>query len=297
MVMSHKTTALALVLSMMSGVMHASRVSAQEKNPAISITSPLRASKNPNYFQAAGGTSLILCGSHTWNTLQDWGTNGSLEPLDFHTFVGFLKAHEHNFTFLWYTELPTFRGLPTTGKSPPDFTVGPHPWLRTGPGKATDGGLKFDLTKFNQDYFDRLRARVKALHTAGIYVGVYLFTGEWQLRFRFKGDGYPFSGPNNVNGIDDGYRGGSPDTGIASVTMNAPNAITGFQDAYVRKTIDTLNDLPNVLWIVSEEAPKNSLWWSKHLISVVRAYEKGKRYQHPIGYAIPAEPQIGRAHV
>jgi hypothetical protein len=39
--------------------------------------------------------------------------------------------------------------------------------------------LKFDLTKFNQSYFDRLRARVQALNKAGIYAGIYLFTGEF----------------------------------------------------------------------------------------------------------------------
>jgi len=76
--------------------------------------------------------------------------------------------------------------------------------------------------------------------------------------------------------------------------MAAPNAMTDYQDAYVRKAIDTLNDLPNVLWIVSEEAPKNSNWWSKHLMSVVREYEKEKRFQHPIGYKIPAEPPDDR---
>lgn len=66
--------------------------------------------------------------------------------------------------------------------------------------------------------------------------------------------------------------------------MTAPNAISNTQDVYVRKTIDALNDLPNVLWIVSEEAPTESTWWNNHLISLVRAYEKSKRYQHPIGY-------------
>jgi hypothetical protein len=253
------------------------------------ITVPLRPSKNPNYFEDASGTPLILCGSHTWNTLQDWGTDGTLRPLDFDAFVNFLKAHGHNFTLLWYTELPTFHGLPTTEKSPPDFTVGPHPWMRTGPGQATDGGLKFDLTKFNQEYFDRLRSRVKALQDSGIYIGVYLFTGEFQLRYRFRSDGYPFSGPNNVNEVDDGYRGGAPETGLASVTMTAPNTVTDFQDAYVKKTIDTLNDLPNVLWIVSEEAPTQSAWWNSHLISLVRNYEKDKPYQHPIGYATLGE--------
>ena len=255
------------------------------------IREPLRASSNPNYFQDADGVPLILCGSQTWNTLQDWGTDGDVQPVDFAAFVHFLTAHGHNFTLLWYTELPRFHGLPTTDTAPPDFSVSPFPWKRTGPGLATDGRPKFDLRRYNQDYFDRLRQRVQMLDKAGIYVGVYLFTGEWLLRFRCANDGYPLSGPNNVNGIDDGYRGGAPESGLASVTMTAPNAITDVQDAYVRRTIDTLNDLPNVLWIVSEEAPAQSTWWNAHLIALVRSYERTKRWQHPIGYAALADNQ------
>ena len=244
---------------------------------AASSVGPLSASANPNYFKDASGTPLILNGSHTWNSLQDWGSNGSLQTLDFTAFVNFLVAHGHNFTLLWRAELPRFCGMPTTASSPPDFMVGPHPWLRTGPGTATDGGLRFDLTRFEQSYFDRLRTRVQALSNAGIYAGVYLFTGEWLNAFRCPSDGFPFTGANNVNGIDDGG-------GIGSMTMTSPNAITAFQDAYVRKVIDTLNDLPNVLWIVSEEAPTNSTWWSAHQIAQIRSYESGKPFHHPIGY-------------
>ncbi len=254
------------------------------------IAGPLTASRNPNYFQDASGRPLILCGSQTWNTLQDWGTGGLVQPVDFDAFVAFLKAHGHNFTLLWRTELPKFSNLPVTATNPPDFTVSPHPWLRTGPGLATDGGRKFDLAQFDPAYFDRLRARVAALNRAGIYAGVYLFTGEFLLRFRSGTDGYPFSGPNNINGVDDGYRGGAAETGLGSVTMTATNAITDLQDAYVCKAIETLNDLPNVLWIVSEEAPMKSIWWNSHLISLVRACERTKRYQHPIGYATLENP-------
>jgi hypothetical protein len=246
------------------------------------IAGPLVVSGNPNYFKDANGSVLILNGSQTWNTLQDWGSNGSLQATDFDRFVKFLVAHGHNFTLLWYTELPKFCGFPSTASSPPDFIVSPHPWRRTGPGTATDGGLKFDLTKFDQSYFDRLRARTQALRNAGIYAGVYLFTGEWLNIFRCPSDGYPLTGANNINGIDDGYSGGPK--GIGAVTMTAPNAITRIQDAYVEKVIDTLNNLPNVLWIVSEEAPANSTWWNDHQISHVRAYESKKPHQHPIGY-------------
>ena len=85
---------------------------------------PLSASANPNYFKDASGTPIILNGSHTWNSLQDWGSNGSLRTLDFPAFVNFLVAHGHNFTFLWCTELPKFCGLPTTDQ----FAARFHRW-------------------------------------------------------------------------------------------------------------------------------------------------------------------------
>jgi len=263
---------------------------AQVAPPSISITTsksrpitaPLRAlSNNPNYFTDGGGKAVYLTGSHTWNDFQDWGTDDAPQPFDFTAYLKMLVTHNHNFTLLWQTELPAFRGLPTKPSASPDFFVTPQPWQRTGPGPASDGKLKFDLTKFNQAYFDRLLDRVQQLNAAGIYAGVYLFSGEWLLRFRFAGDGYPFTGSNNVNGIDDGG-------GTASVTMTAPNSMTAFQDAYVKKVVDTLNDQPNVLWIVSQEAPPGSEWWNSHLISLTRSYEAGKPLQHPIGYGVLA---------
>jgi len=245
------------------------------------ITGELTVSSNPHYFQDAHGAAIILNGSQTWNTLQDWGAERSVQALDFDAFVKFLTAHGHNFTLLWISEIAN-QGR-RSSPAPSGFTIGPLPWQRTGPGTATDGGLKYDLTKFDRSFFDRLRARTQALNNAGIYAGVYLFTGEFLNIFRCSNDGYPLTGANNINGIDDGYVNGLQ--GINAVTMTAPNAITKVQDAYVEKVVDTLNDLPNVLWVVSEEAPGNSLWWNNHQISHIRAYESGKAHHHPIGYA------------
>jgi hypothetical protein len=258
-----------------------SKESSVTNNPHIS--KPLTVSPNPNYFQDETGKPIILCGSQTWNSLQDWGSNSSPQPLNFDSFVSFLKKHGHNMTLLWSTELPKFHQLPTAEVNPPDLTVTPFPFMRTGPGNASDGKLKFDLHKFNQPYFDRLRARVKKLNDAGIYAGVYLFSGEWLLRFRSTSDGYPFTGGNNINNIDDGYKEDSAATAVASITMKEENEITRIQDEYVKKLINTLNDLPNVLWIVSQEAPKTSSWWNDRLIDFVRDYEKKKPLQHPVG--------------
>src|SRR5262245_47299542 len=171
----------------------------------VPIAGPLVVSNNPNYFKDAKGNVLILNGSQTWNTFQDFGSDGAPQALDFNAFVQFLTSHGHNFTLLWLTELPKFCGFPATAGSPPDMTVTPLPWERTGPGNATDGLPKFDLTKLDKGYFDRLRIRVQALRKAGVYVGVYLFTGEWLNIFRCSADGFPFSAAHNINGADDGY--------------------------------------------------------------------------------------------
>ena len=176
------------------------------------------------------------------------------------------------------SELPKFCGLPPTASSPPDLTVGPHPWQRTGPGNATDGKLKFDLSKFDQTYFDRLRTRVQALKDAGIYAGIYLFTGEWLAAFRCSSDGYPFTGVNNVNGVDDG--------GGVELDHHDHSERDYGLSGRVRREGDRHIDLPNVLWITSEEAPSNSTWWNTHQISHIRSYESGKAYQHPIGYGV-----------
>ena len=112
------------------------------------ITGELTVSSNPHYFQDANGKALILNGSQTWNTLQDWGAGGSVQTLDFDAFVKFLTAHGHNFTLLWTVEIAKSGSI--SSAAPSGFTISPLPWKRTGPGTATDGGMKFDLTKFDQ---------------------------------------------------------------------------------------------------------------------------------------------------
>src|SRR5258706_6573925 len=194
------------------------------------ITAPLRAfPTNPNYFTHGSGKAVYLTVSNTWNNFQDWGPDDAPQPFDFAAYVKMLVTHNHNFTLLWQTELPAFRGLPTQPSASPVFFVTPQPWQRTGPGPASDGKLKFDLTKFNQAYFDRLLDRVRQLDAAVIYAGVYLFSGAWLLRFHFSGDGYPFSGSNNVNGMADGG-------GTASGTMTSPHPLAALPQASVRTT-------------------------------------------------------------
>ena len=248
----------------------------------------VQSTSNSRYFVIQGTTqAVLLSGSHTWNDFLDIGLNGTPTTFDFNGFVSFLTAHKQNATILWRKDLPTECGW-INGTD----VQTPWPWLRPGPGTASDGQAKWDLSQLNQAYFDRLRQRVMQLQGSGIYAIVELFDGNNLTSARCSNDGYPFTGANNVNGVDDGYTSGS--SGVASVTMSSNNAISNYQDAYVKKVIDTLNDLPNVLWEVAEEEPSGSMtWWAPHLFGLIKTYEKGgtwegttysgKPLQHPVG--------------
>jgi hypothetical protein len=148
-------------------------------------------------------------------------------------------------------------------------------------GNASDGKPKWDLNSYNEAHFDRMRSRAETLLAANIYAIVSLFSGDELGAFRSSTDGYPLTGSNNVNGIDDGYTGGQ--SGINSMNMTAPNAITGVQDAFVKKMVDALNDLPNVIWRIDEEGPTGCSWWHEHMIDLIHTYEATKPYQHPVG--------------
>jgi Big-like domain-containing protein/collagenase-like protein with putative collagen-binding domain len=244
---------------------------------------------NSHYFVDKNGKAVVLTGSHTWNDFQDTDTSGSPAAFDFNSYVASLKAHGQNATILWHQDLPQFCGFPPGGV----WKMTPWPWQRTGPGNATDGDPRFDLTQFNQAYFDRLRQRVMQLEQNNIYAIVELFGGEWIGSFRCgttspAGDGYPLTGLNNVNGVDDGYTSGS--NGSVSITTATPNAFTTIQVAYMKKVVDTLNDLPNVLWEIDEEPVTGTENWHNYIISQLRSYEAAKPNKHPIGYTTMRYP-------
>ena len=264
---------------------------------ATSSMGPLKQSSvNTRYFVNPAGNAVFLAGSHTWNDFQDTDTSGGTPgAVDFNAYVNFLKAHNQNATILWKKDLPEYCGWDVSGST---WEMGPWPWLRPGPGVATDGNPKFDLTQFNQAYFDRLRARALQLQQNGIYAIVQLFDGNQLTSYRCGTDGYELTGTNNVNGVDDGYKSGT--CGVGSVTMTTNNAISNVQDAYVKKVIDTLNDLPNVMWEVAEEQPGTSFsgcqgyggassmtFWAPHMFGLIKAYEAGGTWE---GTTYPGKP-------
>lgn len=226
--------------------------------------------KNPRYFTDDGERAVYLTGAHTWSNLQDMGITDPPPSFDFSAYLDFLQRHNHNFIRLWRWEMPKFR----YDRNRPYSYCYPQPWKRTGPGLANDGKPKFDLTKFDPEYFKRLRERVEMAGKKGIYVSIMLFEGHC-AQFASEGwEFHPFHPNNNINGIDGGR--------LDYYTLKNP-AVLALQEAYVRKVIDTVNDLDNVLYEISNEAGNYSTEWQYHMIRFVKEYEAKKPKQHPVG--------------
>jgi hypothetical protein len=153
---------------------------------------------------------------------------------------------------------------------------------------------------FDPAYFDRLRERVIAAGNEGIYVAVMLFDG-FCLHLCPAPDnveGHPFHAANNVNEI-----------GIASINdyqvLPLDPHVQALQEAYIRKVVDTVQDLPNVLYedanessgggsvdpgfleaIGLSEPPDwgDSTQWQYWVIDFVKRYEAQMGYaRHPVG--------------
>lgn len=272
-----------------------------------SAAGPLVVSEaNPRYFtiasgRAAGREAIYLTGSHIWNNFHDGMGPGSdcaenPERFDYPAYLEFLKEHGHNFIRLWRWE--QFKSQAAGGSY--HLCMTPQPWLRTGPGTARDGLAKFDLESFDPAYFDRLRERVVAAGKAGIYVAVMLFDG-WALHLSPAPDnveGHPFHADNNVNGV-----------GITSIVdyqvLPLDPHIQALQEAYIRKIVDSVHDLPNVLYEVANESPGggsvdqafaealglgeppewgDSTEWQYWVIDVLKGHEQQMGYdRHPVG--------------
>ncbi len=217
---------------------------------------------NPRYFQDGSGRAVYLTGSHHWDTLVDNAERP--EGLDFERYLDQLAAWGHNFIRLWTHEAWIHE-------------VRPLPYLRA--------GSRYDLSRFDPEYFGRLRERVEAAGRRGFWISVMLWNG-WSLHDKGEGNPWrrhPMNRLNNVNGIDGDP--GAHGEGTDVHTLRVP-AITRLQEAYLEKVVETVGDRDHVLWEISNESPGGSRDWQRHMIRHLHTVD-GRR--HPIGmtFAFP----------
>jgi hypothetical protein len=245
------------------------------------INGTLRVSEiNPRYFTDNSGKAVYLTGSHTWNNLVDMGPDQPPAEFDYDSYIEWMKKSDFNFMRLWTWELMNWDTQANNEEEAKVHYAVPQPWMRSGPGNALDGKLKFDLTKMNPEYFDRLKQRVKLAADNDIYVSVMLFEG-WGLQFSPNAfENHPFHPENNINNVNGDLNGDSLGVEIHEL---GNEKITAIQRYYVKHVIETVNEFDNVLYEISNENHPPSTEWEYYMINFIKDTEKELPKQHPVG--------------
>ena len=245
-----------------------------------SINGPLkRSADNPNYFTDNTGKAIFLTGSHTWENFQDITSEENLPRFDWAEYLDMMESKHHNFMRFWVWEHPHGSSWSTM-----PITIDPMPYPRTGKDRAFDGKPKFDVAKWNEAYFTRIRERVIDAGKRDIYVSIMLFQG-WSLnKMGIKGtdpfNSHPFNAANNINKVDVRDKGIDRD-GQPTLHSLENKAVLALQEAYVKKVIETVNDLDNVLYEIINEG--GTIDWCYHMINFIHDAEAKMPSQHMVG--------------
>jgi len=134
-------------------------------------------------------------------------------------------------------------------------------YQRTGPGLAADGRPRFDLTRFNEEYFAYWRRVVEYARARGVVVQLCLLDswhnkrwvvedgGDEQHQWGMKYDFY--QGANNINGLSVADRFEWHDPG---------HPVFAYQSALIWAVVQALGDLPNIVFEISNENYTNPEW-------------------------------------
>jgi len=237
--------------------------------------------RNPRYFADRDGRVILLAGSHTWATIQEAGPADPPDLFDWNGWISFMVDRGHNFQRLW-----TWENAKWGSWYDGDYFFEPLAWARTGPGQAADGKPRFDLTRWDEQFFTRLRERTIDSRDHGIYAAIMLFQGwsdgdkpfeSWTPDNPVKQGpnpwhGHPFAAANNINDIDGSAPGGNGD-GWVHTLRNA--RVLALFEAYVRRVLDTVGDLDNVLYEIGNEfdGTAANTAWQYHMIEFTREYQ------------------------
>ena len=194
--------------------------------------------RNPHYFEFRGkALAVVSSGEHYGSVLNP--------DFDCQRYLTALAAQGMNYTRLFagsYLEVPSKSFGIVRNNLAPEPGRYLAPWARSSTPGYAGGGNKFDLDRWDEQFFERLRAFVSTASRLGIIVEVTLFSShynppQWELS--------ALNPANNVNAT----------TAIDWTKLHTLDNgnILGHQERYVRKLVRELNGFDNVTYELQNE--------------------------------------------
>lgn len=256
---------------------------------------PLRAGQplalnpeNPHYFLYRGKPTVIITSGEHY---------GAVLNLDFdhRRYLDTLARAGLNGTRTWagaYCEPPRAFQIASNTLAPlPGRFI--CPWARSAEPGYANGGNKFDLNSWDEQYFKRFKDFLSAAGRRGIIVEINLFCpfydeSMWQLS--------PMNAINNINGMGTVAR-----TNVYTLDRNG--GLLAVQEAMVRKLVSELNGFDNLYYEICNEPYFGgvTLDWQHHIADVIRESERPLNRRHLISQNVAngkatirsPHPQVG----
>jgi len=152
------------------------------------------------------------------------------------------------------------------------------PWARSAQPGYANGGNRFDLTRWDPAYFERLKAFLAEASRRGVVVELNLFCpfydeSQWRLS--------PLNASNNVNGVGTVAR-----TNV--YTLDRHGGLLAHQEAMVRRIVAELAPFDNLYYEICNEPYFGgvTIEWQHHIAEVITDAERGLSVRHLISQNI-----------
>lgn len=225
---------------------------------------------NPHYFLFRGKPAILVTSGEHY---------GAVLNADF-DYVQYLDALQSGGLNLTRTFTGGTYVEPAGAFNIKDNTLAPAaghylpPWARSGHPGYAGGGNKFDLARWNDDYFRRLKDFIAQAGERGIVVELNLFCpfyedAQWRLS--------PLHPDNNINGA-----GKVPRTDV--YTLDKSGGLLAVQESLVRKLVAELQGFDNLYYEICNEPYFGgvSMAWQHHIADIITDAEKSLPFHHLI---------------
>lgn len=188
--------------------------------------------ENPHYFLYKGKPTILVTSGEHYGAVMN-------TDFDYEKYLSTLKNDGLNYTRIFlgpYSEM----GDNTFGIRNNTLNPKPESWLT--PWVKDTISNKYDLAKWNDDFFKRIKAFVAKAFENDIIVEVTLFTSyytdhQWSTS--------PFNPKNNIQGLDSIH--------FKQVNTLNNGQLMALQEAYVRKVVRELNNYGNITFEIQNE--------------------------------------------
>lgn len=234
---------------------------------------------NPRYFEWRGKpTVLVTSGEHYGAVLN--------QEFDYVRYLDRLQADGLNLTRTFsgtYREIPASFGI-TDNPLAPKSGKYLCPWARSGQPGDFDGGNKFDVTRFDERYFRRLKDFLAQAQKRGIVVELVLFCPMYNEDLWRA---CPMNTANNINAI-----GNCP---LKEAFTGQHQDLLEVQLAVTQKIVQELKEFDNLYYEVCNEPYFGGVTmdWQHRIIEAIVATER----DFPVKHLISLNIANGRAKI